>query len=170
MAKPSNESVLVARIVDAFGVKGQVKLQSFTEKSRNLLDFQDWILDVPSQGVQRYAVEKNQLHGRFLVASLQGVTDRDQALKLKGAKVYVSSDALPALETDEFYWSELIGLQVVDINGIEYGRIDQLMETGANDVLLVEGESTHLIPYISDVIRQIDLTEGVVLVEWFENF
>ena len=82
----------------------------------------------------------------------------------------MSSDALPALETDEFYWSELIGLQVVDINGIEYGRIDQLMETGANDVLLVEGESTHLIPYISDVIREIDLTEGVVLVEWFENF
>ena len=170
MAKPSNESILVARIVDAFGVKGQIKIQSFTEKSRNLLDFQDWILDVPSQGVHRYTVEKNQLHGRFLVASLQGVTGRDQALKLKGAKVYVYSDALPALESDEYYWSELIGLQVVDINGTEYGCVDHLMETGANDVLFVAGENTHLIPYVSDVIREVNLAEGIIHVDWFESF
>ena len=127
-------------------------------------------MHIPNQGVHRYAVEKNQLHGRFVVASLRGVTDRDQALKLKGAKVYVSRDALPALEAGEFYWSDLIGLQVVDINGTEYGCIDQMMETGANDVLIVEGESTHLIPYVSDVIQEINLSEGIVLVDWFETF
>ncbi len=170
MAKPSNESILVARIVDAFGIRGQIKVQSFTEKTRNLLDFEEWILDVPRQGVRRYTVEKHQLHGRFLVASLQGISDRDQASKLKGAKVYVRSDALPALPTNEYYWAELIGLQVIDIDGTEYGRVDHLIETGANDVLVTAGENTHLIPYVSDVIKEVNLAEGIIYVDWFESF
>ncbi len=166
----SRESILVARVVDAFGVKGQIKLHSFTEKSSNLLNYQDWILDIPEKGRHPYTVETSKMHGRFLVASLTGVDDRDKALNLKGAEVYVSKESLPKLDADEYYWSELIGLKVVNIDGTEYGYIDQIMETGANEVLVVVGESTKLIPFISDAIHSVDLIGSVVCVEWFENF
>ena len=164
-SKPS--TLVVARIVDAFGVKGWVKVRSFTENPENLLQFNIWRLQVAGKNERCFEVVNARLNGRFVNAQLAGVCDRDQALELKGTNVSIELTELPQLDEGEFYWSELIGLRVTNTDGADYGTIEQILETGANDVLIVKGQDTHLIPYIPDVIQKVDLEVGVIHVEWF---
>jgi 16S rRNA processing protein RimM len=157
-------------VLDAFGIKGQVKLKTFTEQPENLLNYSDWILEVSGQTESSFRVSSSQLHGKFIVAVLEGIATRDEALALKGADVRLPISALPNLGTGEYYWFELIGLQAVDVNGAIYGTVEEMMETGANDVLVVHGETTHLIPYTPSVIREVSLQDGKITVDWFTDY
>ncbi len=91
---------------------------------------------------------------------------RDQALALKGHDILIPTDSLPELPEGEFYHFQLQGLQVKDINGHDYGRVEEIMQTGANDVLVTKGTTTSLVPYIPDVIQQVDLESGIIYVQW----
>ncbi len=170
MPSASGRSVVVARVLDAFGIKGQVKLKAFTEQPENLLNYSDWILEVSGQTESSFRVSSSQLHGKFIIAVLEGIATRDEALALKGADVRLPISALPNLGTGEYYWFELIGLQAVDVNGSIYGTVEEMMETGANDVLVVHGETTHLIPYTLSVIREVSLQDGRIIVDWFTDY
>ncbi len=161
--------VVVGRIVDAYGLKGQVKVRSFTERPESLLDYPDWILSGAGFHSTCYHVSNAQFDGRFVIASLIDVTDRNQALDLKGADIGIRKDALPQLAEGEFYWLDLIGMKVVNMRGEQLGVVTQLLETGANDVLIVEGKIRSLLPYIPQVVKNINEESGTIKVDWSED-
>ena len=161
---------MVGRISGVFGVKGWVKIHSYTEPLENILSYKPWLI---SKGEEWQPIElkTGKRHGKGLVAWLSGFDDRDQALTLRGVDIAIWPEQRVLLEENEFYWSDLIGLRVINREGIEFGHIDSLMETGANDVLVVKGEQQRLIPYLSpQVVKSIDLSATQMVVDWPEDF
>ena len=159
----------MGRISAPFGVKGWVKVQPNTAATHNLLAYQTWW--VGSEGGWREtAVAEARVHGRMVVASLEGCDDRDAAVALRGQSVAVPRAALPGTKSGEYYWADLIGLAVVNASAQALGRITGVLQTGANDVLVVAGQRERLIPFIAEVIRDVDLAAGVMRVEWDADF
>jgi len=162
--EPDNIAVM-GRIVAPFGVKGWVKLKVFTETPDSLLNYPAWWLAV-ANGWQKYAVAEAEFHSKGLVVRLEGVSDRTGAEALSGTDVGVPRKAFPEPEADEFYWADLIGLEVVNRQEESLGKIEELLETGANDVLVVRGDRERLIPYVASIILAVDLHDRRVVVDW----
>jgi 16S rRNA processing protein RimM len=171
-----NEMVVMGRIAVPYGVQGWVKIQTFTENLDSLLDYDNWYLGKSSDGKndswRLCELEEARVHSSSLIAKFAGCDDRNAAFALKGQEIAVSRDELPATDTDEYYWSDLIGLQVYNIDEQHFGQVQQLLATGANDVLVVQGEGKQqrLIPFTNDAIKQVDLAAGKVLVDWDADF
>jgi 16S rRNA processing protein RimM len=159
----------MGRIAAPFGIKGWVKVQPFTEDPGTLLDFESWRVGRDAQQTH-YTVEAAQDHGKALVAKLVGIDDRDAAYALRGQEISVAKSALPPPQENEFYWSDLIGLKVVNRQGIELGTVDSLMESGTNDLLVVKGTRDHLIPFIAAFVGTVDLAGGTIEVDWGEDY
>jgi 16S rRNA processing protein RimM len=173
-----NELVVVGRISGLFGVQGWVKVFSHTRPRENILQYQPWYLaakeTVVNRGTPHWVQIKlvsGRIQGKGIIVQLDGFTDRDAAAGLIGKEIAILRSQLPVLAQDEYYWSDLIGLKVVTDKGVSLGVVTSLMETGVNDVLVVKGEREHLIPYIrDDVVKSIDLSSGVVTVDWDPEF
>ncbi|OGA53291.1 MAG: ribosome maturation factor RimM [Betaproteobacteria bacterium RIFCSPLOWO2_12_FULL_62_58] len=161
--------VVMGRVSAPFGVKGWIKVQPFTAAAANLLSYTVWWLG-GGGGWLKYAVADVQVHGRSVVAQLEGCEDREAAARFRGMQVAIPRDALPTTDANEFYWADLIGLKVVNSAARDLGQVVRILETGANDVLVVEGERERLIPFIADVIRKVDLAGGVITVDWGADF
>ncbi len=161
-----DKPVVLGRISGLFGVRGWVKIHSFTEPRESILDYGDWL--VGREGHWKSAkLAEGKRHGKTVIARLAGIDDRDAASELVDDLVGVPRSMLPATADDEYYWSDLEGLQVVHRDGTLLGRVDHLLETGANDVLVVRGDREILIPYVKgDVIEDVDLARGVIRVNW----
>ena len=161
------QRVVLGRISGLFGVKGWVKVYSETQPPANILDYSPWYLNLAGQW-QPYEIKQGQPHGKGIIARLGDCTDRDQASALVGADIAIARNQLPGLQANEFYWADLVGLEVIDQNGDCLGKVDHLLETGANDVLVIRAKQQEiLVPYISgQVIKAIDLDKGVIQVEW----
>lgn len=176
MSEERAEQILVGRVDGAYGVKGWVKVFSFTDPMEGILAYSPW--QVAKRGKQQtLAVVDGHKQGRGLVALLEGYEDRSQAESLTGAEIRITGDQLPVLEEGEFYWHELEGLAVVNKQGERLGRVDHLMETGANDVMAVKPDATsiddrdRLIPYVADrVIVEVDTGKQEILVDWPADF
>lgn len=175
MASETEETVL-GRITAVFGVKGWLKVYSFTDPVENILDYRRWVLH---HGDRRQPVNvlASKRHGKGLVVLLEGVADRDQAQAYCGADIAVASAELPALPEGEYYWHQLEGLEVSTDEGVMLGVVDHLIETGANDVLVVRSVSgslddrERLIPYIpEEVVTEIDLKNNRLTVVWDPEF
>ena len=111
------------------------------------------------------------VHGKVLVAKLEGIADRTAAEKYKGQLIAVPRAELPEREEGEYYWSDLVGMSVENLAGEKFGMVDSLLETGANDVLVVKGERGEtLIPFIGAVIQQVDLKKKTIRVDWFADY
>ncbi|HLF24598.1 MAG TPA: ribosome maturation factor RimM, partial [Burkholderiales bacterium] len=106
------------------------------------------------------------LQGKGVVARVAGCDSRDEAAALIGAEIAIHASQLPAAGEREYYWAELEGLRVVNLAGLELGRVSHLIETGANDVLVVQGSREHLVPFGPGVVRDVDLGAGVISVDW----
>lgn len=159
----------MGRIAAPFGVKGWIKIQPYTAATRNLLDYRTWW--VGEEGDWReIAVVEGKVQGRALVAKLEGCNDRDAAARLRGRAVAVPREALPRTQADEHYWSELIGLRIVNADAQDLGRVTAILQTGANDVLVVAGGRERLIPFIAQVIREVDPGAGVIRVDWGADY
>lgn len=161
---------MVGRISGVYGIKGWVKVYSHTQPLENILSYNPWLI---RRGKEWSAIElkAGRRQGKGIVAQLSGYHDRDQALSLRGADIAILPGQLAALEDDEFYWSDLIGLRVVNHDGIDLGQVDSLLETGANDVLLVKGERQRLIPFVRpQVVKSIDLAADRLIVDWPADF
>jgi 16S rRNA processing protein RimM len=169
MLQLEDDLIEVGHIIGAHGVRGQVKVFSHTDPRENLLTYSPWII---SQGGQQRTLEvSGKRQGKNVIASLEGISGRDQAMELTGANILIHRDQLPELEQGEYYWSQLIGLDVVTIDGEQLGQVDQMLETGANDVMVVQGERERLIPYVMDeVVKSIDLLNRRVVVDWEADF
>ncbi len=160
------DPVLLGRIVGLFGVRGWVKVFSYTDPREAILQYSEWIL---RQNGERSTVKiaEGKRHGKSVIARIDGVDDREQAGALVGAEIGVARDAMPAPEAGRYYWRDLEGLLVVRADGTELGRIEYLLETGANDVMVVQGDQERLIPFVmQDVVLEVDLQEGKVSVDW----
>jgi len=160
------ELVVVGRVSGPFGVRGWVRVVSDTDPPGRIVAYSPWHLRMSGRSMVA-AVLEGRTHGRGVIARLEGVEDRDAARSLAGAEIAVERSRLPALEEGEHYWADLIGLRVVTVAGRELGRVTGLMETGANDVLVVSGERERLIPYLPDrVVHGVDLESGRITVDW----
>lgn len=169
-ASGSGHLVVVGRIVGVYGVRGWVKVLSYTEPRDNLFAYRPWRVQLHGQWRSLEVVE-GRGHGKGLVAHLAGVDSREQAYPLGGADIVVERDRLPATAADEYYWSDLIGLTVVNEDGVVFGTVDHLFETGANDVMVVEGDRQRLLPYIyGAVVKEVDLAHGRMRVDWPADF
>lgn len=168
MSQP-NDWVVMGRIAAPFGIKGWVKVQPFSEDPGTLMDFESWRVGRGEQQTQ-YTVEAIQDHSNTLIAKLVGIDDRDAAYALRGQEISVAKSDLPPPEENAFYWSDLIGLTVINREGIELGKVDSLMESGANDLLVVKGARAHLIPFVAAFIGEVDLAGGTIEVDWGEDY
>ncbi|MCW8908595.1 MAG: ribosome maturation factor RimM [Sedimenticola sp.] len=151
------------------GVRGWVKVFSHTSPKENIFNYPCWYLFRDGQW-REYRLLQGRTQGKGLVASLEGVTDRDQAAELGGAEIAVRRDQLPETTPDEYYWADLEGQHVITLNGDSLGRVDYLFETGANDVMVVKGDRQRLLPFVGQVIRSVDLEKGVITVDWDPDF
>lgn len=159
----------MGRIVAPYGVKGWIKVQSFTQEQRGLLDYPVWQLG-RDNAWQPWSVETAKVHADTVVAKLAGVADREQAAALQGLRIAVSRDEFPQPQAGEFYWADLIGLMVVNTAGVTLGTVSRVFETGANDVLVVAGDRERLLPFVAPVIRQVDINRGVIAVDWDADY
>ncbi|OOZ37729.1 ribosome maturation factor RimM [Solemya velesiana gill symbiont] len=161
--------VTLGRVSGLFGVRGWVKIYSHTSPRTNILEYASWYLNRSGQW-QEYELKDGKAHGKGIIARLSGCDDRDMAAELVGADIAIPRDQLPGAGEDEFYWTDLEGLEVRTKSDIALGRVDYLFETGANDVMVVKGDRQRLIPFIPDVVLEVSLSDGVITVNWDPEF
>lgn len=172
-----SEGILrVGRMLSAFGIKGWVKVHSDTAPVENILDYQPWYLfrDGRWQAVE---VLESAVHARGPVVRLRGIDDRDAAETLNGIGIGVAAACLPVLPEGEFYWQDLIGLTVVNMAGLVFGVVAELLETGANDVLVVKpcigsmDQQQRLVPWVQGtVVQRVDLAAQRIEVDWEADY
>ena len=166
----NDPAIVVGRISGAFGVRGWVKAVSFTDPPLNLLGYRPWTLLRGDVG-RRVEVLEGREHGGAVVARLKGVATREQAEALRGFEVTVLRSQLPPPAPGEYYRIDLIGLRVINLEGAELGEVIDVMETGANDVLVVRGERERLVPFVQgEFVKSVNLDESRVVVDWDPEF
>jgi len=162
--------VEVGRINGLYGVRGWVKVFSHTQPRDNIVHYDPWYLQVRGE-LRPARVAEGRLHGKGVVVRLEGYDDREQARELIGTDILVQRGQFAPPEPGEYYWADLVGLRVVTVDGVELGRVDHLVETGANDVMAVVGERERLIPFVLDqVVTEVDLEGGLLRVDWDPEF
>lgn len=165
--------ILVGSIQGVFGIKGWLKIFSHCRPKEQILDYLSWELRAP-KGAETFELQEGKPHGGGVVAKLKHVDDRTHAETLKGAEIWVARSALADLADDQFYWFELEGLQVTNLQGESFGVVLKLVETGANDVLVVSDEKSKqemLIPFVREqVIKKVDLQARVITVDWLREY
>lgn len=168
----SVEYVPVGKISGAFGVKGWVKIYSFTDPRENILSYSPLYLSRKGEWVEVKVVE-GRLQGKGVVMSLDGVTDRDQVLPLVGVELAIAKTQIKPAGKDEYYWSDLIGMSVVNLQGEQLGHVESLLENGAHDVLVVvnKDKTERLIPFVlDDIVELVDLDNKVIRVDWESDY
>ena len=169
--EPAEKRILIGQVMGAFGVRGELKIQSHTQPATALLRYQPWILRDARGGERVVEGVRGREGAKGVVAVMPGVDDRDAAEALRGTEIWVPRSALPAPKPGEYYWVDLEGLRVETVEGAPLGILDHVFATGANDVLVVRGERERMIPFVQpDVVTQVDFDAGVVTVDWDPDF
>lgn len=163
------KKLLVGKINGFFGVQGWVKIFSYTEPRKNILEYQPWFfIDNGIYKVVETTTGREQ--SKTIVAHVRGIDNRDQAGQLIGKDLYIDKDQLPKLDDDEHYWHELTGFRVININEVDLGVVDYLVDTGSNHVLVTKGDTERWIPYIDPFLVSVDKQKKVITVDWDENY
>lgn len=166
MQETDNKYAIVGKIGSTYGIKGWVKVFSFTEEITAILDFEPWYLETTT-GWTKIQLEGSRPHGKAIVVKVKGINTPEEARLLTGKKIAVTRSQLPTLTNNEYYWRDLEGLSVIDQHGTILGKVSYLIATGANDVLVIKGEKEHAIPYLfGKVIISIDLDKREMHVNW----
>ena len=159
--------VIMGRVAGAQGIQGWVAIKTYTESVDSLAEYPQWWLGDDKLPWREMGVESFAVQSKGLIAKFPGCNDRTAAEKFKGLLVAVPRSSLPQQNKDEYYWSDLIGLKVVNLVGAHLGTVASLMDTGANQVLCVQGENGEvLIPFIASAIKQVDLPGKIIQVDW----
>ncbi|KAF3983443.1 MAG: ribosome maturation factor RimM [Methylococcales symbiont of Hymedesmia sp. n. MRB-2018] len=161
----------VGEISGVFGIKGWVKIYSLTEPRENILNYSPWILKKDNETTQ-VNVLSGQRQGKTVVACLETFTDRDIAASYSGWEIFINKSQLPETIEGEYYWADLVGLKVETETGVALGIVDYLLETGANDVLVVkDNETERLIPFLQErIVKNINLESKLMIVDWDPDF
>ncbi|MEN0107248.1 MAG: ribosome maturation factor RimM [Pseudomonas sp.] len=172
---PADDLIVIGKIVSVHGVRGEVKVYSFTDPIDNLLDYKRWTLKRDGD-VRQVELARGRSQNKVLVAKLKGLDDREEARLLAGFDICVPRSLLPDLTEGEYYWYQLEGLKVIDPLGQLLGVIDHLLETGANDVMVVKpcagslDDRERLLPYTAHCVLSVDLAAGEMRVDWDADF
>lgn len=165
-----DELISIGKVSGIFGVRGWIKVYSYTELRENILSYSPWTL-IKGNERKEVKVLEGRRHGKTVVACLQDINDRDQAAALNGWEILIHPKQLPKTRKDEYYWADLIGLHVINLEGVDFGTVKQMLETGANDVVVISGERERLVPFLQgSTIVKIDLLAGEMLVDWDAEF
>jgi 16S rRNA processing protein RimM len=171
----TDDLIVIGKIYSVHGVRGEVKVYSFTDPVANLLQYKSWTLRRDG-GVKQVELVSGRGNDKFLVAKLKGLDDREEARLLAGYEICVPRNLFPELTDCEYYWYQLEGLKVIDHAGQLLGKIDHLLETGANDVMVVKpctdslDGRERLLPYTEQCVLSIDLAAGEMRVDWDADF
>ena len=161
----------LGRIVGAFGIRGQIKIESWTEPRDAIFRYQPWILRDASGVEREFSGARGRETGKHLVANFPDVTDRDVVEAMRGTEIFVPRSSLPPPSPGEFYWVDLEGFRVLNVDGQDYGTVSHLFSTGANDVLMVRGDRERLVPFVEpDFVKSIDFEAGLITVDWDPDF
>ena len=169
MDQHDDDLICVGHVLGAQGIKGWIRVFSKTSPRENIVSYGPWLVE---RGDELRAVAvKGRLQGKNVIAKLEGVDDRTQAESMIGCRLFIKSEQLPGLEAGEFYWADLIGLKVETIAGEPLGEITGMMETGADDVMVLQGDRERLIPFVvGDIVKQVDLDDGRMVVDWSPEY
>ena len=158
--------VVIGSIAGVHGIRGWLKVFSHTRPRENIFTYSPWLVETAG-GWREYRLLEGRVHGKGLIARLEGLEDRDAARALTGAAVAIHREQMPPLAEGEYYWCDLIGCTVVNLEGRELGRVTEIRETGANDVLVVEGEERQLLPLVMEkIVQDVDLDRRRIRVDW----
>jgi 16S rRNA processing protein RimM len=169
------DAVEVGRIVDAWGIKGWIRVQPYAKDPQALFSSRRWFLLPPESDVGKAAlpsllrITTAREQGDGIVAAAQDIEDRNAAEALRGARIFVSRNSFPTPGSDEFYWVDLIGLQVRNRDGVLLGEVTGLIDNGAHSVLQVRGPADapeRLIPFVAAYIDHVDLAARRIDVDW----
>ncbi len=161
----------VGRIVGAYGIKGWLRIHPYTTRPEAVLDYRPWRVRRKSGVIGPLTVTVSQVHGKGLIVEAAECAGRDDAEQWAGAVIEAPVSALPELPAGEYYWGELLGMAVQTVGGVALGAVHHLLETGANDVLVVRGaDRERLIPYVPAVVVRIDKDPGCIVVDWDPDF
>jgi len=163
-----NQGVTLGKVVGVHGVQGWLKVFSYTRPLENIFDYDNWQLSDPSGKRLSRQVLAHKGQGKHLRVQLEGVRDRDQAQACVGLEISIDRSDLPDLDSNQYYWRELVGLTVKDTKGEVLGVITEMMETGSNDVMLLEDDhgKALAIPWTPDVVVQVDLAQSLLIADW----
>lgn len=175
------DAIEVGRVADAWGIKGWFKVLPYSAQPEALLAAKQWFL-LPAErgaetftGVNRLAIVESRTHADTVVAAAHGVADRNAAEALRGARIFIARTSFPRAATDEYYWVDLIGLDVVNREGVPLGAVKELLSTGAQTVLVLnqtlDGTTVErMIPFVAVYIDQVDLAGRQIKVDWQPDF
>jgi len=157
-------------VCGVFGIKGWVKVFSSTQTRENILSYSPWIL-TKEKDRKEYKVIDGARHGKIITAQLEGINNREHAQSLCESVIHIDRQQLPKLPDNEYYWSDLIGLEVFTDEGKTLGRVESMIETGANDVMVCMGDKQRPIPFVQgEYVTDIDLNKGKITVHWDPDF
>ena len=170
--KDTGRHILLGRLLGAFGIRGESKLESWTEPRAAIFRYQPWTVRDPQGNERELSGVVGRETGKFLIATLPGITDRDVVEALRGTEIYVPRSALPPPTAGEYYWVDLEGLRVVTVDGAPLGTVTHLFATGANDVLVTrDDERERMIPFVTpQYVKSVDFDAGVITVDWDPDF
>lgn len=159
--------IVVGKIGSSFGVNGWVKVHTYTEFDANILEYSPWYLNTPEQPEEPIIIEDGRTHGNGIIVKFSGIDTPEAVRLLTGKLIHIKRSQLPNLDAEEYYWSDLEGLTVINQDGTTLGKVSYLIETGANDVLVVKGQTEIAIPYLpGSVILRVDLEKREIHVNW----
>jgi 16S rRNA processing protein RimM len=162
--------ILLGRVAGAFGVRGELKLMSWTEPRDALFRYQPWILRA-GESEREVSGVRGRDTGKLVIATFPGVDSREQAEGMFGTEIWVTRDRLPPPRDGEYYWVDLEGLAVETVDGMALGKVSHLFDTGANAVVVVEGERQRLIPFVvGQYVTSVDFAAGRIVVDWDPDF
>jgi len=170
MAAQQQDRITLGKIVGLHGVSGWVKVFSHTDPKENIFTYQPWLVKFKGQW-REMVVSAHRTQGKGLVAKIESVNEREAARELIGSEVAILRTQMPKASKGEYYWADLVGLEVVTTEGVVLGRVDHLIATGANDVLVVKGDRQRLVPFVTGMyVIEVDLDAGVIQVDWDPEF
>lgn len=169
MNQHDDDLICVGHVLGAKGLKGWIRVFSHTSPRDNILNYSPWLID-RGEGPEAFDVD-GRSEGKHVLARLAGIDDRTRAETLTGCRLFIRQRQLPDLAVGEYYWSDLIGLAVETLQAEPLGRIAAMMETGADDVMVLEGERERLIPFVMDeIVREVDLGNRRLVVDWSPEY
>jgi 16S rRNA processing protein RimM len=173
----SQDAIVVGKLGAPHGIKGWLKVNSFTDDPEGIFDFSPWLINRQGK-CETFEVVDWRRSGKGFIAKFEQINDRDMAMAYTHGEITVTESQIPELPQGEFYWRDLIGMSVVTNKGYDLGKVDDLMETGSNDVLVVKannndgfGKTERLLPFLTDsVIENVDSDAKKITVDWDPSF